>query len=245
MTQKFELKTNQFAGPIEKLLELIEGKKLDITAISLSEVTADFLNYLRSLTEIPPAILADFIVVATRLILIKSKALLPELPLTEEEEEDIKDLEARLLIYKEFKNAGGNIAILWKKQSISWSRELFGNRNISVFYPPEDISVKKIRASLESMLKALEAIQLREKGLTRSTIISVEQKMDELLGHLAGKERSEFGELVKNREEAIALFLAILHLLKDRLIEIEQSGNFYDIIIKSKLANSSQKRTPN
>ena len=243
MTQKFELKTQQFAGPIEKLLELIEVKKLDITTISLSEVTADFLNYLRSLSEVPPAVLADFIVVAARLMLIKSKALLPELPLTEEEEEDIKALEARLLIYKEFKNAGGNIAALWKKQNISWSRELFGNRNISVFYPPAGISAGKLKSSVESMLKAIEAIQLREKSLARSALVSVEEKMTELLGQLAGKEHSGFGELVKTREEAVVLFLAILHLLKDRLIEIEQSGNFYDIIIKSKLAGSSVERS--
>jgi len=241
MTQKFELKTNQFAGPIEKLLELIEEKKLDITAISLSEVTADFLNYLRSLAETPPAILADFIVVAARLILIKSKALLPELPLTEEEEEDIKDLEARLLIYKEFKNAGENIALLWKKQNISWSRELFGNRHISVFYPPGDISADKLKNSLDSMLKALEVIQLREKSLARTAIVSVEEKIEELLGYLKGKEHSPFGELVKTREEAIVLFLAILHLLKDRLIDIEQSGNFYDIIIKPKRAGFTAK----
>jgi len=89
----YEVKLEQFTGPLNKLLELIEARKLEITALNLAEVTEDFINYIRSLEKgADPEILADFIVVASRLILIKSKTLLPSLELTEEEEGEIKDL---------------------------------------------------------------------------------------------------------------------------------------------------------
>ena len=88
----YQLNIQQFFGPIEKLLELIEEKKMEITDLNLAEVTADFLNYLKTLVNVDSRVLADFVVVASRLLLIKSKALLPSLELTEEEEQDISDL---------------------------------------------------------------------------------------------------------------------------------------------------------
>src|SRR5258706_15754469 len=107
----YELKIEQYEGPLEKLLQLIEERKLAITEISLAAVTDDFLKYLETMLEVPPGVLADFIVVASRLVLIKSKSLLPELPLTEEEEEDIKDLEQRLLLYKRLKEAERHVLL--------------------------------------------------------------------------------------------------------------------------------------
>ena len=89
---RYEVKQDKFSGPLEKLLELIEAKELEITLINLAQVTGDFLEYLKALDEKSkhPSVLADFIVVASRLLLIKSKAILPSLALTEEEETDIK-----------------------------------------------------------------------------------------------------------------------------------------------------------
>src|SRR3989344_3177572 len=120
--EKYELKLDTFQGPLEKLLELIESKELEITRLNLAEVTADFLAYVRSLEEIDSRVLADFITVAARLILIKSHALLPQLALTEEEEEDIADLERRLKLYKEFRVVERAIANSWDKR-IAHARE--------------------------------------------------------------------------------------------------------------------------
>ena len=111
----YELKTETFSGPLEKLLELIEAHEMDVSAVSMAQVTDDFLKYLETLRgkkpedaaiaadgervatafEIDLRILADFISVASKLIFLKSKYLLPGLALTDEEEADIKDLEGR------------------------------------------------------------------------------------------------------------------------------------------------------
>ena len=97
----YELSLEYYKGPLDKLLELVEEKKLEITQISLAEVTADFLNYLKTLDESRAnhSLIADFLVVASKLVLIKSKMLLPSLPLDEEEESDIRNLEERLKLF--------------------------------------------------------------------------------------------------------------------------------------------------
>jgi len=76
-TYKFEI--GEFNGPLDKLLELIEAKELKITQLTLGDVTADFLEYLENLEEVSPRVLSDFVSVGAKLILIKSRAILPEI----------------------------------------------------------------------------------------------------------------------------------------------------------------------
>jgi len=235
----YELKTENFAGPIEKLLELIEEKELDVTTVSLSKVTADFLVYLETLSRpensaVNPQILADFISVASKLILIKSKALLPQMELTEEEESDIKDLENRLRIYAKFKAVRKNIETLWNANRVAYGRELFGSYKISFFYPSPDLTISSIQKSMSAVFQVIEAMKAKERKMVQRAIVSIEEKIKELVARLKAKGRSHFSELASTREEMVVLFLAILHLLKDRLVDIEQTENFSDIIIKHK-----------
>src|SRR3989344_8736955 len=108
--QIFQIKMSGFEGPFGLLLYLIEKRKLFINDVSLAAVTEDYLNYMNQLggsNSFSPAEIASFVLVASTLILIKSKSLLPNLNLTEEEEGDIKNLEERLRLYKLFMKLGG------------------------------------------------------------------------------------------------------------------------------------------
>src|SRR5437773_2621351 len=107
MNQKtaFAVKTEQFEGPLDLLLDLIGRRRLFINDISLSKVTDDYLEYLKGLNQFSIPDSANFILIASTLVLIKSKSLLPTLNLTEEEEMSIADLEERLRIYKILKEA--------------------------------------------------------------------------------------------------------------------------------------------
>lgn len=231
----YQIKTPMYAGPIEKLLELIEMRELDITRVSLSEVTADFLNYVRTLSQIDPRSLSDFLVVAARLVLIKSKALLPSLPLSEEEEEDIHDLERRLELYRQFKKASKNIESLWKNKSASFGRELFNFTNVRVFYPSENLTQSALSEGIKKLLTTLNRFAEVHQATIKRTIVSLETKIQELVNYFnAEKGTSRFSELAKNREEAIVLFLAVLHLIKDRILHVEQESQFSDIIMKSR-----------
>lgn len=99
----FNINTEKFSGPLDLLLRLIEEKNLNINDIALSSVTNEYLEYIKSIKANPNE-LADFLVIASTLILIKSKSILPTLELSSEETEEILDLKERLIVYKIFKD---------------------------------------------------------------------------------------------------------------------------------------------
>lgn len=108
----YKVKTGVFEGPLELLLSLIEARKLFINEISLAEVTADYLAYIKNISSFRMNDATQFLVIASTLLLIKSRSLLPNLNLTEKEEDKIIDLEDRLKKYKAIKES----AILIKDQ---------------------------------------------------------------------------------------------------------------------------------
>lgn len=249
----YEFKTEKFTGPLEKLLELIEAEKLDVNEVNLAAVTDGFLRYLENMQKDLVAeeengrepvvllrLIADFIVVASRLILIKSKTLLPELNLTEEEEGDIKDLEARLRLYREIKNAGKSIQEKWQSSGKEFSRPyLWGAgaaghayRQAGFFYPGEKLTLQAVFRAMESMLKGLESLQPETKTI-KEKIISLEQKIKEVLRRLGEIKEISFEKLSgTTKSELVVAFLAILHLAREQVIFLEQAGRFSDIIIK-------------
>lgn len=264
MTYQVQLKIQntqeEFKGPIAKLLELIEEKKLQISEISLAKITDDFLNYLELLAKEKKLainqnfdgsqsefnnknlqLLADFVAVASRLILIKSKALLPNLVLTSEEEAEIRDLEERLKFYQEFRPAMKNLLELWRKKSSSFSRSYFFNlffvsgfnwQEEKIFYPGRNLNKEAIFFALSQLFKEIEKIQLESQVIKRE-IITLEDKMQEIISGLAKRNSLNFKEFEKKSiSEIIVIFLAILHLAREQLIFLEQNSKFDDIIIK-------------
>lgn len=239
---KYELKSNQFSGPLEKLLELIEEKKMEITVINLAEITNDFLKYLQELSKeaIHPSLIADFIIVASRLLLIKSKALLPSLELTEEEEKDIQDLEFRLKIYKEFKESSLNLKKLWDNKKYCFGKELFSDFP-PIFYPPENLKTNDLAGTIKNIIAELQAL-IPEKKSIKKAVISIKEKMEELLNRFKHKIENSFKDITqaKPKLEIIILFLAILHLIKDHLITTKQDERFSDIIIKQNKSTNNE-----
>ena len=232
----YEVKLKEFSWPFDKLLELIEGQKLEITRINLAEVTASFLDYIKGLGgESTSGALADFLVVAAKLILIKSKVLLPDLKLTEEEEADIQDLEGRLKIYKEFKRASQHIGEMWGKNKPAFARQFFMNLgDTSVFYPPQAISVKQLTDMARKLLASLKALIPQATTAVKEIIITIEEKMQELVSRFQEAAEHTFKNISsgKSKKEIIVSFLAILHLLRDRLINADQKEQFGDITFK-------------
>lgn len=236
----YELKLDKYSGPLEKLLELIEDKKLSVSEISLAQVTEDFLAYLRELEAVQAPLLADFISVASKLLLIKSKSLLPDFELTREEEEEIKELEGRLALYKELKPSMKILAQSWQLKNEEYSRPYFldaplatGNASQQIFYPGRELSLQSLTQSLGKVFETLSNYELENKVI-KDKIVSLEEKMKEILARLQGGVEMSFGKLSYQRSgaEIIAMFLAILHLAHDRSISLEQGDHFSDIMIK-------------
>ncbi|MFH1162394.1 MAG: segregation/condensation protein A [Candidatus Jorgensenbacteria bacterium] len=239
----YEVATETYQGPLDKLLELIEEKKMEITRLNLAEVTADFLAYIEKLEKdakgggIPPGLLADFLVVASRLILIKSKALLPDLTLSEEEEGEVADLEHRLRLYRELKEGQRHLARGWSVFPLMRSREfLMGSE--ALFYPPARLTAGDLAAAFGRVLGELERIA-KPTGHIKSEIINLTKKIEEVLARLTGAPLG-LGALHRggSRSELVVLFLAILHLLKTQLVRVEQTGHFGEITVARREQNT-------
>lgn len=227
----YELKNEQFSGPLDKLLELIEEKKLSISTISLAAVTEDFLKYLESLPTVDFPLLADFVAVASRLILIKSKSLLPSLELTEEEESDIKDLEKRLVIYQELKSAKKILEAKWKSGQVSAAREYLMGSYLKVFAPGKKLTKEALRMSLEKLFQALQKFSIETETI-KDKIISLEEKIAEIVNRITKIGETTLKKLSgASKSEAIAAFLAILHLARDQMVRLEQAEHFSDIFV--------------
>ena len=261
---EYETRVGEFSGPLEKLLELIEAEKMDINEVSLAKVTDDFLKYLdrfkqgmvedtagvtnaESITNaenkfrVDLRVLADFVSVASKLIFLKSKYLLPGLALTEEEEADIKDLQARLTIYQQLKPAIKILNRLWQTSHHSFSRPYFigrGTGNIpgtTMFYPGKNLYASALAEALGGIFETMKTYDL-ETATIKEKIVTLEEKISEVLGRIQKEGDMHFNELSgeKSRSEMIVVFLAILHLAREQLVLLEQMDNFSDIMVKKK-----------
>src|SRR3990172_11499419 len=133
----FAVKLDKFEGPLDLLLELIEAAKLDISQISLAKATDEYLRRLQENPQIPPEELADFLVVASRLLYIKSRLLLPFLDLGDEESGG--DLESQLKIYKEYLDASRVITAMIGKRRFLFVHEKLPHIEIG-FAPPKKLN---------------------------------------------------------------------------------------------------------
>ncbi len=237
----YELKLQNWSGPLEKLLALIEEREMEISAVSLAAVTDDFLKYLENLRAAGGAsapedlrILSDFIVVAARLILIKSKSLLPELALTAEEERDIKDLEARLALYRRLQDSLKHVQSAWRGRRREFGRPYFMNQAAgpAVFYPGGNLAPAELAAALARVYESLQKFAL-ETATIENAIISLEEKMQEIVRRMEEAATARLSDLGRgSKEELLVAFLAVLHLAREQLVFLEQSAAFSDIIVR-------------
>jgi segregation and condensation protein A len=245
----YEFQIGEFKGPLDKLLELIEAEKLDINTVSLAKVTDGFLHYLDDLkSAIGVAegetvdrpfradlrLLADFVAIASRLIFLKSKYLLPGLELTEEEEADIKDLESRLKIYQDLKPAIRALNKLWHESHRSYSRPYLANKG-SVFYPGTNLSLEGLTQSLDGIFENIKTYEI-ETDTIKEKIVTLEEKISEVLARVQKEGDMSFKKLSgdRSRGETIVVFLALLHLAREQLVLLEQIEAFSDIMVKKK-----------
>lgn len=234
----YHITLEQFEGPLELLLQLTEDQKLDITRLSLARVTDQYLEYISKREGISLENLSQFLSVAAKLILIKSKALLPLLEFTEEEEEEIKDLEFQLAEYKKFKDIAEELGMIMRQGRSAHARESFwGVRE--VFYPPENVDVEGLRKAFEKCLIASVPEEKLEEELV-GEILTLEEKIGNLQDMLRKKVNMSFSQFVANasdKVEIVVSFLAMLELVKQRIIHVEQGELFSEIRLKHRAEN--------
>lgn len=239
-TEQFKLNTEKFAGPMDLLLSLIEDKKMEITEVSLAQVTDEFLKHIGDIKQTAPGILADFLVIAAKLLLIKSRALLPTLELNKEDQEDIESFTKRLEIYKIFKEASKNLKNIFCQNQL-FGREFLLDQN-PIFYPPEKLTAEDLHKAFQNIWDEFQKLEEATTVEKIQKIVKIEEKIQDILKMMSGGINTSFSKMVDKKEkiDVIINFLAILHMFKDRLIAVEQDNEFGEINLSLYQNNGNQ-----
>lgn len=246
--ESYTVKTTGFEGPFELLLNLIEKRKLFINDVSLAQVTEDYLSYMNKLGELHPTEVSSFILVASTLLLIKSKSLLPNLDLTTEEEGDIKNLEERLRLYELFMKLGVNIKenfgekIIFAPLERKSELRAWGHTPL-IFLPDNQITKESMMTFAQNVLGTMPKKVLMPEVEVRK-VISLEEMIDKLTERIKNSMKMNFRDFTRqgtgkaeSREEKIVVivgFLAMLELVRQGIMDATQNENFQDIIIEKR-----------
>ena len=226
----YHVKMEQFEGPLDLLLDLIENEQVDITRVSLASITDEYLNYISKREDISLHNLTDFLSVAAKLILVKSYALPPLLQLDDEEEEDLEELERQLAALKVFKDQNETFSKLFEQ-----AQSTYGNKGVwgqdAHFCPPENVTVDDIRTAFLASLHTIPRVEEMEEKIV-SDVISLERRIVQIQRSVEERAITVFSDITanaKDKSEVVVSFLALLELVKQQIIIAKQSGVFKDI----------------
>jgi len=227
------VKLKQFEGPLDLLLSLIEDRKLNITEIAIAEVTEQFLFYIKRLETIDPTVLADYLSIAAKLLVIKSKAILPTLEVELEEEDAGQDLESRLLLYKQFKEVSKHLKNRDNERQQGFLRTTTFEQRIN-FFPDPTVTTKELHGVILKILNSLKELDNLPKAKIKEAV-SIQEKIDHLRAHLGRQLETKLSDVLKtakNKSEVIVTFLALLELIKQRIFTADQETLFADVTIR-------------
>jgi len=225
----YTVKTQVFEGPLDLLLELVTKRKLFVNDVSLAEVTDDFIKYLDEHEKFPLGESAEFIVIASTLMLIKSRSLLPQIALTDDEEESIQDLENRLALYARVKELAAGLKSIFGKQIIF--EKIPGRNPTIVFSPDSKTDTKNILLALERVLESLPKKEMMPKVMVKR-VISLEEMIVRLSERISKASKINFkdfhgakGKLNYEKKISVIIgFLAMLELVKRGAIRVTQDS---------------------
>lgn len=219
-----DIKLEKFQGPLDLLLQLIELEKLNITEVSLSQITEQFLKFLDKMEKDRSEELADFLVIATKLVYLKSRTLLPFLYPEEDEGPSLAD---QLKMYQQYILASKKINILWSQNRIAYGRVEPPVKNTEFVLP--------FNAHGEDLLKAMQKLVSRLRTIdplpkiTIDRAVSIKQKVESIWNALKQHKKINFRDLLasaENKTEIIVSFLALLELMRDQKAFINQDSAF-------------------
>ena len=231
MTNSFSITTQAYQGPLEMLLDLIEERKLSISEVSLSEVTDAYLAHVEKLPELPLGETAQFILIASTLLLIKSRTLLPSLELSDDERESVDELERRLARLRIFRGASKLLRKEWGRAPL---RLAVRAPQRPIIFTPAESSIAATLAAMQRLLNTLpkprEIIEA-----TVAPVLALEEVIENLRARISSAFRTSFQELTrsKDRHETIVYFLGVLELVSSGSASVTQEKLFDDIVIES------------
>jgi segregation and condensation protein A len=234
---KYTVATSLYEGPLDLLLMLIERAELDITSLALAQVTDQYLDHIRSLEAnigIKVEEISAFLVIASKLLQIKSEVLLPRPPLREQgEEAPGVELARQLIIYKRFKELGD---FLYSRESLgchTYSR-LAPSPQLGKHFDLNGITLNELIITA-NLVFSQNNIKFNINNLVNLPKITIGEKIILIANYLRSHSSGKFHQLLIHapmRLDIVVTFLAVLELIKRRVIEAYQENLFYEIEIK-------------
>lgn len=230
---------DKFQGPLSLLLQIIEREEMDITSVNLAKIADEYLEYVKQSKDILPESMADFLLLAAKLLYIKSKALLPYL-FSEEDQAELDDLEEKLKMYKDFVDLSGKVQKIIGRKKFSFFRALpkAGKRFNSLtpsFFPPSNVSPITLQTEFAKILSRVEELEEKLDQRVIAPEISIDERISFIKNIISQKIKINFTTILKearSRTEVIVNFLAILELAKQRELIFNQDDLFGEIFLE-------------
>ncbi|OGG45559.1 hypothetical protein A2673_00930 [Candidatus Kaiserbacteria bacterium RIFCSPHIGHO2_01_FULL_50_13] len=231
MNAAFTVSTRAFAGSLEVLLDLIEARKLPISEVSLSEVADAYLAHVEKLPAYPLAEASQFVLVASTLLLIKSRALLPFLTLSEEEKESVDELERRLKRLRLVRRGAKLLRSEWGRAPLIFPKRAPLRE---VRFAPGEVSVETLGNAIRRLIALLPVAEKMVKAVV-APVLALEDVIKRLHERLRSAMKTRFSELTKkaDKHEVIVYFLAALELVRSGSISATQEKLFSDITLEA------------
>lgn len=239
----FKVKINNFEGPIDALLQMIEKRKMPINDVSLTQVTDEYIQFVSGLGGQSFSNLTHFIFVASTLTLIKSKSLLPKLELSHEEQGDIEELKQRIALFKEYQSIAFNLKENFSQKKFFYSAK--PAKRTVVFSPGEEVKVANLGLALEGVFSEVVESPKTKKEASIRIAVHIEEMMDSLHQRIEKQIQANFRDFIKattpessyaNKKERkvyeVVGFLAMLELVKNGMLHVLQLQNFEQINIE-------------
>ncbi len=232
---RFNVEATGFSGPLDLLLDLVEARKLFINEISLAKVTDEFLSYAKRLSTSDLSEITSFVSIASTLILIKSRSLLPGFVVTKEEEKDIKNLEDRLALYSIIREISVDLSQKYGKTRIFFGEDRKNNEPI--FAPDPALTLEVIHTSVLFVLNNVPKQEFLPEVRVKK-IINIEEMINNLTERISSAVSISFKEWRKNlpgddeasvKGNVIVSFLAMLELVRQGFMDAVQNDPFLDI----------------
>ena len=228
---------NDFEGPLDLLLHLIKTSKMSIYDIKIEEITKQYVDFINKMKEMNLDVASEYLVMASELIEMKSKMLLPKSDEDEEEEDPREELVNRLIEYQKYKDMVETFRNLETERKEIYTKEPLNYKELNDEYVSNDGSV-----SVDDLVKALSKFLMRkevEKPISTKITkkeISVSDRTRDIRTILNKKKKVSFFDLfeIKTKEYVVVTFLSILEMAKLGEIEIIQENNFNNIVISKK-----------
>jgi segregation and condensation protein A len=232
----YHIKTEHFDGPLDMLLDLVEKRKLFINDFSLAQVADEYIARIRRLDTFPVSDVANFLLVASALLLIKSRSILPQIELTEEENQSVDELKRRLALLELFRDVAKHVKEQYGK-TILFPRE-GRNKLVIVFAPDARITPAAMHTAAKNVIQSFpQPVKLPQ--VTVKKVISLEEMLERLTERIRVTLRmnfSEFSNYVRGKplpkDERIIVvvsFLAMLEMIKQGMLHVTQREEYGDI----------------